>query len=219
MEDFIPFINISPALEAFLTIAFGQLMALVSPGPDFAMVVKNSVTRSRRAGFFTSMGIASGASIHSAYCIIGLGVLLTTFPIALQVIKGLGAAYLCFLGVRAMASKPHAAQAEGGHKQTDLTFREAYLQGLSTTLLNPNAIIYYISLISALVTEGASLPFQWFCVFWFGFTAACWFSFVAFSLTTRRAQKSFGKYAHWVERATGAVLVLVATLLIYQIWI
>ena len=218
MEDFVPFLPLNPTVEAFLAIAFAQFMALISPGPDFAMVIKNSVTRSRKTGFYTAMGLASGAFVHSAYCVLGLGAMITAFPLALTVIKGVGACYLFYLGARAIAARVKPAHIEGGHKQSDLSFKEAYAQGISTTLLNPNAIIYYVTLISALVTEGASIPFQWFCVFWFGGMATCWFSFVAFCLTTRRAQKSFGKYAHWVERSTGIVLVLIAILLIYQIW-
>ena len=70
----------SPYFDEFITIALVHLLAVASPGPDFAVVVRNSVAYGRRTAMFTSMGIGLAILVHVAYSLVGISVLLKTTP-------------------------------------------------------------------------------------------------------------------------------------------
>jgi threonine/homoserine/homoserine lactone efflux protein len=91
-------------LKAFLLIAGVHALAVASPGPDFAIVLHQSIRFGRRPAIFTSLGIASGIFFHVAYCLFGLSWLLREHPAALEVMKYAGAAYLAWLGLKALWS-------------------------------------------------------------------------------------------------------------------
>ena len=90
-------------LLAVITIT---LLAVISPGPDFAMVTRNSLLLSRRAGVLTAVGIGLGVLVHVAYTLLGLGLLIQQSLWLFNAIKLLGAAYLVYLGLKMLRSQP-----------------------------------------------------------------------------------------------------------------
>ena len=88
----------------FLTIASVHLLAVASPGPDFAIVLKHSISFGRRAAIITSIGVGVGILIHVAYSLLGIGILIKTTPVLFQVFSYIAAAYLLYLGWGAIKS-------------------------------------------------------------------------------------------------------------------
>lgn len=86
----------------FLAVAGWHLLAVMSPGPDFAIVLHQSIHAGRRVALFTSLGIASGILFHTAYCVAGFGYLLESNPSLLEALKHAAAVFLAYLGVRAL---------------------------------------------------------------------------------------------------------------------
>src|SRR5262249_977644 len=86
-----------------LVAVFG--VALVSPGPDFVMVVKNSLVHGRRAGILTSLAFALGVVIQVSYTLLGLGAIIASSVMLFNIVKSIGAAYLIYLGIKALRSK------------------------------------------------------------------------------------------------------------------
>ena len=82
----------------FLTIASVHLLAVASPGPDFAIVLKHSISFGRRAAIITSIGVGAAILIHVAYSLLGIGILIKTTPVLFQVFSYVAAAYLLYLG-------------------------------------------------------------------------------------------------------------------------
>ena len=91
-------------LLAFLTIT---VLAVISPGADFAMVSRNSLLYSRRAGLLTALGIGAGVTVHVGYSILGVGVLVRESLALFTALKLAGAAYLVFLGLRMLLARDH----------------------------------------------------------------------------------------------------------------
>ena len=89
------------------------LLAVISPGPDFAMVTRNSLTLSRRAGVLTALGIGLGVLVHLTYTLLGVGLLIEQSLWLFNAIKLVGAAYLIYLGVTMLRAKPGVAPADG----------------------------------------------------------------------------------------------------------
>lgn len=97
-------------MSAFLTIAFVHLLAVASPGPDFALAVKNALSGSRSGALWTCAGIAAGILVHVTYCLLGIGLVISQSILLFTTIKWIGALYLIFIGWKALTSKAsHAA--------------------------------------------------------------------------------------------------------------
>ncbi len=101
-------------LLAFLTIT---VLAVISPGADFAMVSRNSLLYSRRAGLLTALGIGAGVTVHVGYSILGVGVLVRESLALFTALKLAGAAYLVFLGLRMLLARGLGGGGGGGRRR------------------------------------------------------------------------------------------------------
>ena len=97
-------------LIAVITIT---LLAIISPGPDFAMVTRNSLLQSRRAGVFTALGIGLGVLVHVAYTLVGVGLLIEQSPWLFNTLRLAGACYLIYLGVKMLRARAGGVAAAG----------------------------------------------------------------------------------------------------------
>jgi threonine/homoserine/homoserine lactone efflux protein len=96
-----------PYLTEFLTVAFIHFLGVMSPGPDFAMISRNSLVYSRRTGIYSAFGLALGILVHVTYSLIGIGLIISKSIIIFSTIKLLGASYLIYIGYKALRTKSH----------------------------------------------------------------------------------------------------------------
>ena len=97
---------LSNYLGEFLALATIHFLAVVAPGPDFAVTIRQSVRFGRWVGICTALGIGAGISVHVLYTVLGVGALMHTTPWLLTVAKVLGGGYIVYLGVSLLRSKP-----------------------------------------------------------------------------------------------------------------
>jgi threonine/homoserine/homoserine lactone efflux protein len=90
----------------FMTVALVHLLAVASPGPDFAVVVRESVTQGRRVGSWTALGVGCGIFVHVAYSLLGIGLIVSQSIVLFNLFKWLAAGYLLYLGWRALRARP-----------------------------------------------------------------------------------------------------------------
>src|SRR5437868_2030217 len=107
----------------------------MSPGGNFAMVLRNSL-RSRRAGVLTALGLAAGNAVHATYSILGLAVLVAQSVTAFTALKWAGAAYLVYVGIEALRARPRDLEAPPGAAAA-MSDAASFRSGLLTDLLNP----------------------------------------------------------------------------------
>src|SRR5687768_671324 len=98
------------SLALFATVAAAHGLAVASPGPDFAMVTRQTLAFGRSAGFWTSLGIGTGILFHVAYGMFGLGWLIEQWPRLLDVLRYAGVAFLFLMGWIALRAQPVAAR-------------------------------------------------------------------------------------------------------------
>ena len=108
--------------ETVLTITVIATLAMISPGPDFVLVVKNAARYSRRAALATTVGINLGIAVHMSYCILGLALIIAQTPWLFGLLKYAGAGYLIWIGVQALFSRGGlaAATAPGGPERASV---------------------------------------------------------------------------------------------------
>lgn len=182
------------------------LLAVMSPGPDFFMTVQNSVRHGVRAGVATALGIALANLIHITYVRIGIGALIAHSLLAFSILKLLAAAYLIYLGTKAIRSKPAAPQAEMQPAALPVP-RSALLQGFITNALNPKAAIFWLSYLTIVIDPGMPAAVLWGFVGLLLVSAFAWFSLVAYFLSRQKVRQQFLRCGHWFDRAMGAVLI------------
>ncbi|WP_342051733.1 MULTISPECIES: LysE family translocator [unclassified Cupriavidus] len=123
----------------------------VTPGPDTAYIVGRSVAQGRMAGVMSSLGVSAGCCVHALATAFGLTALLAASPIAFSVIQYAGAAYLCWLGLRMIATtfRPAgvavSAPGDAGRPREARGLRALFMQGFLTNVLNPKVILFFLS--------------------------------------------------------------------------
>ncbi|WP_298623677.1 LysE family transporter [uncultured Legionella sp.] len=191
-------------------------ISLISPGPDFAITVKNSLVYSRRSGLLTALGIALGSLIHISYTLLGLGLLLIKIPILMQVIQYIGAGYLFYIGYKNVLAKANTDKIGTYDNSADLSPMQAFSLGFITNLFNPKAMLFFISLFSVLMPKDISDFNKLSLAVILFFETLLWFSFVAYSLSGKRTRAKFQKISHWIERVTGIILIILALKLFFS---
>ena len=155
---------------AFLAVS---IVLIVAPGPDFALTVRNTIGRGRRAGMLTGAGVVSSQLVWAIATAAGLAALLVASRPAFLALRIVGAAYLVYLGIQSLLAAVRGARRHG---MTEPRGRSPYLQGLFSNLGNPKMAIFFTSLLpqfgeSFAVLLGHALLFSTMTLAWLTFVA------------------------------------------------
>lgn len=195
-------------MSAFLTVALVHILGAMSPGPDFAMITRNSLTYSRRTGILTAVGLGLGILMHTTYALLGIGFLIAQSVLLYSMIKYVGAAYLLFIGFKALTAKAPTKKSEAQEKvRADLTAVQAIRIGLLCNILNPKATLFFVALFSQVISPETPLPVQIFYGVYMALATFVWFAFVASVLTLENIKRQFERIQIVFERTMGAVLI------------
>lgn len=189
-------------LIAVITIT---ILAVISPGPDFAMVTRNSLMLSRRAGVLTALGIGLGVLVHVAYTLVGVGLLIQQSLGLFNAIKLAGAAYLVYLGARMLRAKPGGALAQG--TEAPLSDAAALRTGFLTNALNPKTTVFIVSLFMQVVRPDTPLWTQIGYGTFISMAHIAWFGLVALCFSAQAARERLLAVRHWIDRAFGGLLI------------
>ncbi|HLW03498.1 MAG TPA: LysE family translocator [Ktedonobacterales bacterium] len=136
-----------PAWSTILLFSLAALGLLLIPGPAVLYIVTRSVSQGRRAGLVSVGGIELGGLTHAVAAALGLSALLLTSALAFDIVKYVGAAYLIYLGVRAMLTRDDSHQAEPAPRSLSRLFTQGYL----VNLLNPKTALFFYAFLPQFV--------------------------------------------------------------------
>ncbi|MCY1393374.1 Threonine efflux protein [compost metagenome] len=192
----------------FLTVALIHLLAVASPGPDFAVVVRESVTHGRRAGTWTAFGVGTAIFLHVGYSLLGIGLIVSQSIVLFNALKWLAAAYLIYIGIKALRAGPAApAAADVAVDPVERTPRGAFVAGFMTNGLNPKATLFFLSLFTVVINPHTPLAIQAGYGVYLAVATGLWFCLVAMLFSQQRVRAGFARMGHWFDRTMGAVLV------------
>lgn len=134
----------SHTLLLFLT---ATLALNLTPGPDMLYVIARSAAEGRKAGIVSALGIAAGTIVHTAAVALGVVSLLAAVPVAFLIVKYAGAAYLIYLGVRALRSSSAITAPVIERARLSGIFR----QGVITNVLNPKVALFFLAFLPQFV--------------------------------------------------------------------
>lgn len=202
---------------SLLSVAIVSLLAAISPGPDFFIVLKNSLVYSRRNGLLTACGVASALIVHLAYTLVGIGIILAESPFIYTLITLTGALYLIYNGCRGLISSFNVKNDLGSYQKSAslLSAKAAFMQGFLTNLLNPKCALFFISLFSQFIspTTPPLIKFAYAAINW-SLTLG-WFLFLAYIVTNSQLQRKLNSFRVHIDRVMGSTLILLGLKLLF----
>ncbi|MSR67846.1 LysE family translocator [Candidatus Peribacteria bacterium] len=195
-------------MSTFLTIALIHLLGVASPGPDFLIVTRNTLTYSKRCGIATALGLGLGILVHVGYTLLGIGLLISKSIVLFNTIKYVGAAYLIFIGWKAMTHrKTTMKESFIDKKSEDITPMQAMRIGFLTNVLNPKVSLFFLALFTQVIRPETPLWLQTFYGLYMSFATFVWFSGVASLFSLSSIKRGFARIQTAAERMMGAVLI------------
>lgn len=183
------------------------LLAMISPGPDFFIIVKNSLRYTRTSALATAVGIAAAVCIHMIYCLLGVGLVISKSILLFNLIKLLGAGYLIFLGVKGLRSKSTVTINIEAEKQRIHAPKKAFTEGFLCNLLNPKATIFFLSVFTQLIKPNTPLNEQLLYATVITTMGLFYWSFVVLVIQQKQIQKAFTKSQILIDKLLGGILV------------
>lgn len=193
-------------MSGFLTITIIAILGAISPGPDFIVVAKNALGCSRKAGCYTSFGIFSGIVFHASYCILGLAIVISQSLLLFGAIRYLGAAYLIYLGIKALFDKNKISGLNSLNAQQKISHWQAYRQGLLINVLNPKCILFMLSIFTVVIKPETPLLLQTLYGLTLAGITALWFCLLSFMLTHEKVYQKLIKAQQWISKVMGGCL-------------
>lgn len=200
-------------MDLLLSIAVIHLLACLSPGPDIFLVVLNSLRHGWRTGIATTAGILTGVAVQITLGIAGISYLVTRSAVLHDGLALAGGAWLLHLGWRGLRAAAPAPAGPGappsGPGVRELRgYADAWTQGLLVNLLNPKALLFFLSLFSVMLGPDVPLPLRIACGFTMLGVQAAAFSAVAVLMDRPRFKDRWLRLQHWLERGISLILIL-----------
>lgn len=195
---------------------FAGLMAvfavlMVVPGADFVMVVRQSVVHGRRAAIFTSFGIGVSLLFHVSYTILGIGLIVSKSLLLFSLIKWAGAAYLVYLGIKALRAGPmemvSVEAQEGTGQPKEISALRCFLMGFVTNALNPKAVLFFLPLFTAMVSHETPAAVKGVYGLLMAVVLIAWFVGVSMFFTMASVRERFVAWGRWFNKATGMIFI------------
>lgn len=198
-------------LTQFITVIVVHFLAVASPGPDFLIVTKNSLTAGRKTGVYTAFGVALGIGVHVTYCLLGIGLIISKSILLFNAIKWIGAIYLIWIGIKGLRTRKKNILKLGENLpavQTKIIAPlSAFKTGFLVNILNPKATLFFLALFTQVIDPSTPKFIQTLYGAEMILTTFVWFIIVAIAFSNARMKNKITKIEHWIDRASGAVLI------------
>lgn len=207
-------------LKEFLSIAFVHLLAVASPGPDLAVVLKQSLRFGKKAGLQTAFGIGMGILVHITYILLGFALVLAKNESIYKVFTMLAALYLLYIAYQSLTSK--AIRNFGDEVKMEVTEKISFLKtfqiGFFTNALNPKASLFFLSVYTAIVSPQTPSSIQLIYGLYMALATGLWFGLVAAFFGNKIVRNRYLKYSPYIDRAIGILLIILVLYMLLE-WI
>lgn len=199
-------------LGIFITVAGAHFLALLSPGPDFVLVVKSAIKNAGKKSIGIAAGIATANAIYITLCLIGVGSILAASVTVMIVLKIIGGLFLIYLAIQALRAKKESYENLAVYdigKQVDTSWLKEFITGFMSGILNPKNLLFYLSLFTVVLTKDVNLTFKIILGIWMTSVVFLWDIAIIYLLSTRSVRRKFSRIAYYIDKLTGAILGLI----------
>ncbi|MBW8352152.1 LysE family translocator [Bacillus sp. IITD106] len=197
---------------SFIVVVF--LLFLV-PGPAVIITISQTIKSGRKNGIMTACGIALGDSIHVLFAVLGLSAILLSSALAFEIVKYIGAIYLCYLGIRMLLTKAKAKE-KSNLEQTSMSIDKSsswksIKQGFLAEILNPKTALFFLAFLPQFIkNDGSSVTLQLFVLgIVFVLMSIVYTTFLAYctSFIGTKIIKTSGVFANKIEKIVGLIYI------------
>ena len=207
-------------LQLLISLAIIHSVALASPGPDFALVVKMASQESRATAIASAVGISVAILLHSLLSVTGVSLLIKSSDLLFVAVQLIGASYLGWMGIGAIRGTISQWRNKASSQDLDntshlgLSIKQGFLQGLYTNLLNPKAMVFFITLFSAMITPDINFITKASAVFIMLILSLIWFIFIALVLSKPLIQLKVKRASPVINLVTGILFISIAVIIV-----
>ena len=182
------------------------LLGAMSPGPSLAVVLKSTLEGGHGKGYTSAIAHGIGVALYGLLTVTGLAVLITRSPTLFLGIQLLGAAYLIYLGIKALRSKGHT----DSQTTSSPSGRNAAIEGFLVAFLNPKLAVFMLALFSQFLQPGFGFQEKSIMVATVGITDACWYALIVTLVSRKTFLEKLQRSAQRIDRVFGVILILLA---------
>ncbi|MGE6821951.1 LysE family translocator [Pseudomonas soli] len=192
-------------MNELIAVTLFTILAVISPGADFAMVTRSSYAQGRKAGLAAAAGIALGVQVHVLYTVLGIAVIISQSPTLFLAMKVVGAGYLVYLGYKSLTNTTRISL--DGLAQGASSVASALRTGFLTNALNPKTMLFVVSAYTQVVQPGSPLALDFAYGAFMSFAHWVWFSLVAVFFSSARLRAAMIERQRTVDRVIGVALI------------
>jgi len=200
----------------FLLIASAHFMALLSPGPDFFLILQTALRMHLRYAFAVCVGIAAANGVYLIIAVTSLEVVREMTNL-MFILKYCGGAYLLYIGI--MMLRAPIRPLDDCNKKNILfieSIKRQFSMGFMSAILNPKNAIFYLSLFTVMVSSETSIFVRTLYACWMTGIVLIWDMGVAVLLGNQKIKQWLGRWIFGIEKLSGAMLALFGILLTFQ---
>lgn len=148
-------------IENYTLYIITAIIFILTPGIDTIFILNKSLTKGKKAGIYSSIGVCSGILVHTLFAALGLSMIIAKSAVAFSIIKYLGAAYLVYLGTKALFSKKENLKFTEQQEENESIWT-SFSSGVITNVLNPKVALFFISFFPQFINKeniDSVLPF------------------------------------------------------------
>ena len=206
-------------LSIFITVGVAHFLALLSPGPDFVLIVKSAIKNDSKDAMGVALGITIANAVYISLCLIGIGSILAASALLMIILKIIGGLFLIYLAVQALqARKTSYSQLDINEpistNVTNTTFLKEFVAGFISGIFNPKNLLFYLSLFTVVLTPEVSFAFKLSLGVWMTIVVFVWDTSIIFLLSTRKVRQKFTQAAYYLDKITGALLGIIGVTIV-----
>lgn len=205
-------------MENYLLFILMAIMMIILPGPDMAIITKNTISKQKSAGIQTTLGTLIALLIHTLAAVLGLSALIVKSAFLFAILKYIGAFYLIYLGCKSILFiLKKAPQTDRATKQIKHVSESNFKQGFLTNLLNPKVAVFFLTFLPQFAGTGDHVFFE-FLVLGITYTVltSIWFFFYIYLINYVSEFMKKPSTVKTVEGLTGGVLILFGIKLAFE---
>ena len=203
-------------MNEFLTVVLLHLFAVMSPGPDYVLITRQSIRYGRRVALWSSGGIGFGILFHSLLAVTGILFLIASNESYLIFLKLICSAYLLYLGIKSIINTSDFNQ--NVVKDNKWSNTNGFVAGMLTNITNVKALLFFITLFGVVLngqTQGNLMLYG----LYMAFATFIWFSLLSYIFTSEVFKAQFLTFFKFFEKFLGLILVIIAVQLLGNVFL
>jgi len=193
------------------------ILGAMSPGPSLAVIIRNSITGSRKKGVFAGIGHGLGITLYALVAVLGLNTFIKNIPNFFIISQIIGSLFLIWIGSKMIISFTINKRSLNEGYNNKITEKEGFVEGFLIAFLNPKIAAWTFALFSQFVKPYASINEQILLISTVGGIDTIWYCFIATLTTSKGLVKTLNQNSKRIDLVMGILLILLALGMLYEI--